>query len=120
MEFEQDNLKQEIREMIEKCTKCGRCRLSCPVLRVLREEQFSPRGKVILLENNYYEDLIYDCTLCKSCEKECPFNIKLCEVFIKARTVIISQKREHPENKKMLKNMQKSGNIFGIEEENKD
>jgi len=113
MPIETENAKEEIREIIEKCTKCGRCKNLCPVLRVMREEQFSPRGKVIILENDYFEKIVYDCTLCKACEKQCPFDLKLCDAFIKARQVLVGQKKEIPENKEMIKNLDKIGNIYG-------
>ena len=120
MDFGSENYREDIKEIVEKCIKCGRCKLNCPVFRVVREEQFSPRGRAILLEKNYFEKLNYDCTLCKSCEKNCPLNLKLTDAFIKARAVLISQKKELPENKEMVKNLNTTGNIFGIEVKEED
>ncbi len=117
MAIESENAKEEIREIIEGCIKCGLCKSLCPVLRILREEQFSPRGKVIMLDNGFIEKIVYDCTLCKACEKQCPVNLKLCTAFIKARQVLVDQKKEIPSNKEMIKNLNKTGNIFGIKEE---
>jgi glycolate oxidase iron-sulfur subunit len=116
MTIEIANAKQEIREIVEKCIKCGLCKSHCPVFKVLREEQSSPRGKTILLDNNHFEKLIYNCTLCKACEEKCPHNLQLCTAFTKARQVLISQKKEIQENKEMIKNLEKTGNIFGIRE----
>ena len=53
MTIETDNATEEIKEIVEKCIKCGRCKNLCPVFKVMREEQYSPRGKAIILENNY-------------------------------------------------------------------
>jgi len=116
MTIEVDNAVEEAKEIVEKCIKCGLCRSLCPVLRILREEQYSPRGKAIMIENNCFEKNVYDCTLCKACEKQCPLNLKLCEAFIKIRKVLVRKKKEIPENKEMIKSLNKTGNIFGIEE----
>jgi Fe-S oxidoreductase len=125
MAVETDNAKEEAKEIVEKCFKCGLCRVRCPVLRVMREEEFSPRGKAIIISNNGFERIVYDCTLCKSCQVQCPADIHLCDAFIKARGILVRQKKELPENKEMLKNISKTGNIFGLkdpkkEEENKE
>ena len=114
MTIESDNAKEEIREIVEQCFKCGLCKELCPVLRVMREEQYSPRGKAIILENSYFEKIVYDCTLCKACEKKCPLNLKLCTAFIRAREVLVDSKKEIPSNREMIKNLEKSGNIYGI------
>jgi Fe-S oxidoreductase len=114
MTIESENAKEEIKEIIEKCIKCGRCKLLCPVFKVIREEHYSPRGRAIMLEANSFEKIIYDCTLCKACEKKCPLNLKLCDAFIKARQVLVDQKKEVVENKEMIKNLETEGNEFGI------
>jgi len=116
MSIETDNAKEEIKEIVEKCIKCGRCNLLCPVLKVMREEQYSPRGQIIMLDNGNFEKIIYNCTLCKACEKQCPLNLKLCDAIIKARQVLVEQKKEINENKEMAKNLDKIGNIYGIKE----
>ena len=116
--IEEDNLKEEIKEIVEGCIKCGLCRELCPVLRVMREEQYSPRGKAFMLENELIEKIVYECTLCKACEKTCPLGLKLCDAFVKARTILVSQKKEIAENKEMIKNLDKTGNVFGIKEKN--
>ncbi len=120
MTIEADNAKEEIKEIVEKCIKCGLCRELCPVLKVMRTEQYSPRGKAIVLDNNYVDKIVYDCTLCRACEKKCPLNLKLCEAFIKARKVLVEQKRELSENKEMIENLEKTGNVFGDEEKDED
>ena len=113
MSIETDNAKEEIKEIVERCIRCGLCKNLCPVLKVMREEQYSPRGKAMILDNDYFEKIVYDCTLCKACEKQCPFDLKLCTAFIKARQVLVSQKKEKSENKEMIKNLEKIGNIYG-------
>ncbi|MEK6859407.1 MAG: (Fe-S)-binding protein [Nanoarchaeota archaeon] len=117
MAVENENNKEEIKELIEKCIKCGLCRSLCPVLRILREEQYSPRGKVIMIDNGFIEKIVYDCTLCKACEEQCPVNLKLCKAFIKCREVLVNQKKEIPANREMIRNIEKTGNIFGVKGE---
>jgi Fe-S oxidoreductase len=116
MTIETDNAKEEIKEIVERCIRCGKCRKLCSVLRVMREEQYSPRGKAVILDNGHFEKIVHDCTLCKACEKTCPFNLKLCSAFIKARQVLVGQKKEIPENKAMIKNLDKIGNVYGEKE----
>ena len=114
MTIESENAKEEIKEIVEKCFRCGLCKKLCPVLRIMREEQFSPRGKAIILDEKIFEKVVYDCTLCKACEILCPLNLKLCTAFVKARQILISQKKEIPENKEMVKDLERTGNAFGI------
>jgi len=120
MTIESDNAKEEVKEIVEKCFRCGRCKALCPVLRVMREEQYSPRGKAIILDNDFFEKIVYSCTLCKVCEELCPVNIKLCDAFIKARKVLVGQKKELDESKALIKNLMKDGNEFGVKWKEKD
>jgi len=113
MTIESDNAKEEIKEIVEGCFRCGFCREICPVLRILRSEQNSPRGKAILLDKGIFDKIVYDCTLCKACEELCPINLKLCDAFIKARKVLNSEKKDIEANKEMLKNIDRTGNVFG-------
>jgi Fe-S oxidoreductase len=117
MGIDSENAKQEAKEIIEKCFRCGLCRELCPVLRVEREEQFSPRGKAIIIDNSNFEKIVYDCTLCKACEKKCPAGIKLCSSFIKAREVLVLQGKELASCKEVIKNLEETGNIYGTKEE---
>jgi len=116
MTIESDNAKEEIKEIVEKCIRCGLCKELCPVLKVLREERYSPRGQVIILDNNYFEKIIYDCNLCKACEEKCPLDLKLCDAFLRAREILVAEKKENPKNKEMIENLDKTGNVFGIKE----
>jgi glycolate oxidase iron-sulfur subunit len=114
MTIESDNAREEIREIIEKCNKCGMCKSSCPVFNILREEQYSPRGKIILLENNEYSNVFYADTLSKNPDFKCPLKIKISDAIIQARKVIAMQNKAPKEVKELIKNLEKTGNIFGI------
>jgi glycolate oxidase iron-sulfur subunit len=117
MTVESDNAREEARDIVEKCIRCGKCKVLCPVFKIIREEQQSPRGRAILLDNNHFDKFVYNCTLCRACENKCPLGIKLCNAFIKARKVLVGQKKEIEANKEIIKNLQKTGNIYGIKEE---
>lgn len=110
MKVEEHNLKVEINEIIGKSLKTI-LNENCSVFRVMREEQFSPRGKAIMINNDFYEKILYNCNLCKGCEFG---ESRVCNAFQKARQVLVLQKKELPENKEIIKNLQKTGNIYGI------
>lgn len=113
MTVESDNAKQEVKEIIDKCIKCGMCKSLCPVFRIVREEEISPRGKAILLDSEVYDKIMYECSLCKACEEKCPLGLKLCTAFLKARVVLAESGKETRENKEMIKNIRGVGNPFG-------
>lgn len=113
--IENENAREEVKEIIEKCVKCGLCKGNCPVFRIIREETISPRGKAILLKEKSYNKLIFDCSLCRACEISCPLGLKLTNSFRKARTVLAEEGKETKENKEMIENVRKDGNPFGKE-----
>jgi glycolate oxidase iron-sulfur subunit len=110
--IEEKNSKEEVIEICEKCIRCGLCKELCPVFRVLKEEQYSPRGHAILLSNKIYDKILFDCTLCKACEEKCPLNLKLCTAIRKARQALNLREKEHPENQKMVKKFEEGKNAY--------
>lgn len=112
MTIEEKNIREEIIEILEKCTRCGLCKELCPVFRALREEQSSPRGHAILLSNKIFDKILYDCTLCKACEEKCPFNLEICKAIRTARQILEIKGKEHPEIKKMVKKIQNKENPY--------
>jgi len=99
---------------IKKCVLCGMCKGACPVLKILLEETQGPRGRAILIKNNFLEkEAIYNCTLCKACEFSCPAKINLSEIIIKAREELVKKGNETKANKKMIENIRKYGNPYG-------
>ena len=113
MKVESENAIEEVKEIVDKCVKCGMCKSLCPVFIILREETVSPRGKAMLLEKDFYDKLVYECSLCKACEEKCPLKLELCEAFKKARKVLVEEGKGTEENKEMMKNVRKEGNPFG-------
>ena len=107
---EEHNLIEEIKENIEKSLKEGIDNEGCAVFRVMRKDSFSPKGKAMILDNGYYGDILYKCNMCRACGSE------LCNTFQKARQVLVLRGKEIQENKKMLENLEKTGNIYGVRE----
>ena len=110
--IEQHNAKEELIEIAEKCIKCGLCKELCPVFKTMLEEQYSPRGHMILLQNKIYDSILFDCTLCKLCEEKCPLNLKICTAIKKARQIVNLQNKDHPKNKEMLKKFENNENPY--------
>jgi glycolate oxidase iron-sulfur subunit len=108
--IEEKNAKEEILEIFDKCNRCGLCKELCPVFRVLKEEQYSPRAHAILLSNKVFEELVFKCSLCKACEKKCPFNLKICQAMQKARQVLNLRGKENPKIKAMLRKVENKEN----------
>ena len=109
-----DNAKEDVMEIIEKCFNCGLCKPLCSVFKIMREEQYSPRGKAIMLKDNQYDKIVFLDTLSKQCEVNCPLKIKMHEAIIKARKVLVENKKEATEIKEMIEGLEKTGNVFGV------
>ena len=114
--IEANNLLEEVSEILSPCVKCGMCKSLCPVFKTLRQEEYSPRGKVFLLNEKILDKIIFECNLCKACELKCPLDIKVCDAIKKAREVMVLKGKELKQNKEMIENIRKSGNPFGSSE----
>ncbi|MAG02214.1 hypothetical protein CMI42_02660 [Candidatus Pacearchaeota archaeon] len=112
---EEHNLKEEIKDIVDRSIKSGISNDLCAVFRILREDRFSPRGKAMILNQGLFEKSVYDCNLCKACEQGIR-NTNLCEAFRKAREVLVLKNKEIPENKEMIENLRKTGNVYGVVE----
>jgi len=108
--LEEKNAKEEILEIFDKCNRCGLCKELCPVFKLLREEQYSPRAHAILLSNKVIDEAVFKCSLCKACEKKCPFNLKLCHAIQKARQILNLRGKENPKIKEMLRKINNKEN----------
>jgi len=108
-----NNAIEECREIVEKCINCGMCRGRCPVFKIIREEYVSPRGKSLLLKEDFFDKTFFLCTFCKNCEINCPLGLTLCDAFRKARKILNGKKKETKANKEMIKNIREYRNPFG-------
>lgn len=103
---EEHNLKEEIKEGIAKALRNGVDNEGCAVFRVVRKEHYSPKGKAIILDNDFYEKILYKCNLCRACGDG------LCDTFQKARQVLVLKGKEMNANKEMMKNIRRSGGVY--------
>ncbi|MBU0972484.1 MAG: (Fe-S)-binding protein [Proteobacteria bacterium] len=96
---------------LKNCGKCGLCLGACPVYKVLKEEQASPRARLQLIkayENQTLEssallkELISKCLMCGSCAKACPSGINHYEKFMEMREKMVKQMGETPAIKSLI------------------
>ncbi len=111
--IEANNLMEEVVEILEPCIKCGMCKSLCPVFRVLREEQVSPRGKAIILSEKILDKVVFECTLCKGCEQECPSDVKVCDAILKGREAMVLRGKGLKSDAERVREVWKGGNFFG-------
>lgn len=90
---------------LKNCGKCGLCLSACPVYKVLKEEQASPRARLQLIkafENNtlksshLLKELISKCLMCGSCAVACPSGINHYEKFMDMREKMVKDLGETP------------------------
>ena len=118
--IEAGNLMEEARDVFESCVQCGLCKERCGVFRVMREEQYSSRGKGDLLSGKIMDKVLFECNLCRACEASCPLNVKVCDGVLKCREAMVLLGRGLSGNEEMVKNIRKKGNPFGtMSEEDK-
>jgi Fe-S oxidoreductase len=115
--IEQQNAKEEIIEIVEKCNKCGLCREFCHILEVLRNEENSPRAHAILMSKKIFDKNVFDCSLCKACEENCPLGIKLCTAIKKAREILSRTDKEPKKAKFILKRILDEKNPYKDEDQ---
>jgi glycolate oxidase iron-sulfur subunit len=90
---------------LQNCCKCGLCLTVCPVYKVLKEEQASPRARLQLIkafDNNTLEssallkEIISKCLMCGSCTVTCPSGINHYEKFMDMREQMVKDIGETP------------------------
>ena len=106
------NVLEEVKEILHPCIKCGMCKALCPVFKTLKEEEISPRGHSIMLNEKILNDLVFKCNLCKACEEKCPLNLKICDAMKKAREALVMDGKELKSNKEMIESIRKTGSPF--------
>jgi len=111
--IEAGNLMEEAAEVFDGCVSCGMCKSRCGVFRVLREEQYSGRGKKDLISKKVMDKIVFECNLCRACEEACPLDVKVCDAVLKCRQAMVLLDKGLVGNEEMVKNIRKSGNPFG-------
>lgn len=111
--IEAANLMEGAAEIFDSCVQCGLCKGRCGVFRILREEEFSARGKRDLFCGKIMDKIIFECNLCRACEESCPLGIKVCDAVLKGREAMVLLGKGLRGNEEMIKNVRKSGSPFG-------
>ncbi len=88
----------EIDDLLVSCMRCGFCMGVCPVFGATMKEADVTRGKIALLENLAHEmiadakgvnEKLNRCLLCGSCQANCPSGVKIMDIFLRARSIVI-------------------------------
>ena len=84
-----------------RCVKCAMCTASCPSYHLNYNENYSPRGRITLIQGLLKGDLtssktlkssLYSCLLCRACESVCPSNVPFAALMDASRTLLKQQK----------------------------
>ena len=115
----------------DKCVQCGSCMKLCPLFDATGEEQFSPRGKIYLLQvmDKIEEDeelakefrrTLFQCTLCGRCEETCASGVDLLKIWHQQRAKAIDTAPEEFAYLDPLKDaLANVKNIYGLAAEDR-
>jgi len=98
--------------MLNKCSLCGFCKQTCPVLKATLKETDSPRTQANLIKKDILDIQFLKCTLCNACSIDCPSDIDLASLIREKRFLLVS-KTQTKANKEMINNIRKHGNPYG-------
>ncbi len=96
-----DNVLDHYRGDISRCVKCGSCAAVCPTYLRERDESYSTRGRMALIEavldgrlaiSRPYKDRLETCTTCLACEAACPSAVPVTEIIQAAKEHAVAEK----------------------------
>jgi len=99
------------KKILQNCGKCGLCLNVCPVYKILKEEQTSPRAKLQLIkgyDNNtiapspLLKEIVSKCLMCGSCAANCPSGIDHYSKFMEMRKKMVKDLGETPAIKSLI------------------
>ena len=116
-----------LRQRIETdtCVSCGLCDDACPAHRAgkalspqrLTEEQWELMNHANRTFDLAIAQTTQDCTSCYACETACPLFIpKVDRITALRRSLLLEDGKTNPQWRSVLRNCEKTGNVFGIEE----
>jgi glycolate oxidase iron-sulfur subunit len=91
----------QLKEMAEKCVRCGICQSVCPVFMELQKEAAVARGKITLARKLLEGDLedspklstyLLQCLGCGACTENCPNGVKADELILAMRAMGVEKK----------------------------
>ncbi len=111
----------ELEEQLTVCMRCGLCQSVCPVFAETGREADVARGKLALLDGLIREmfsdpagvkERLGRCLLCGSCAASCPSGVKVLEIFLKARAILVGYMGLHPAKKIVFRGMLSHPRLF--------
>ena len=94
--------------------RCGMCQAVCPVFAETGREADVARGKLALLDGLIQEmfkdpkgvnERMMRCLLCGSCAANCPSGVKVLDIFLKARAILVGYMGLHPAKRIVFRGM---------------
>jgi glycolate oxidase iron-sulfur subunit len=91
-------LVRELEDQLSACTRCGMCQAVCPLYRETTQESSVARGKLAILAGLMDEafkeprrslEQISRCLLCGACEANCPSGVRVLDILLKARAILV-------------------------------
>jgi glycolate oxidase iron-sulfur subunit len=89
-----------LKEMAEKCVRCGICQSVCPVFAEVQKEGAVARGKVTLVKKLLERGIQYSpklstyvlqCLGCGACSENCPNGVKAEELILAVRALMVQK-----------------------------
>ncbi len=90
-----------LREIAQKCVRCGICQSVCPVFAEVHKESAVARGKVSLIRKLLAGELrwsdrltiyVLQCLGCGACSENCPNGVRADELILAARALMVEEK----------------------------
>ncbi|MHA1721480.1 MAG: (Fe-S)-binding protein [Candidatus Baldrarchaeia archaeon] len=116
-----------MRELVS-CGLCGFCLAHCPTFEVLKNEAFSPRGRMIYTDLLLKEiipvekeilDAVFSCTNCQTCQYTCPTSVKVSELIIYLREQLSKKGAPIPQKfKEIVMELSEKGRLFSYPPDN--
>jgi Fe-S oxidoreductase len=106
------------------CIRCAYCFEGCPVFKELGWEIDGARGKLVvayglltgeLEPSEYIAEKLFQCTYCRDCVERCSADVSIPDIIGAARADLFDAGYSYDSHKDLLKQIEKSGNIFGKE-----
>lgn len=119
---------QKSKEHMDQCRFCWMCRHICPIGNATGQERNTARARGMVLALvardgvEYAPDIVdnvYECALCGACVKECVTGWDPVTYTKDARLVAALEGKLPEYVEKMLDNIEKTGNVYGIKEVDK-